>query len=174
MLAPCTHQKACPLLEESNRPWCHFHFRWQPGDIVKQIAVPLGLTAGKGSMSYLAMQPAKEGGLLGNRNPELARVIGDPMDVRHTDAGIYLCQDGKRRVFRNPPKETTRGALLKRGRQNRDARLVAPWPGGSPDSWPAVERHCFAQWPSNNRGRSVELTGGRSMGEKMEAILQPL
>ena len=133
ILAPCTHQKTCPLLSEPKRPWCHFHFRWQPGDIVKQIAVPLGLTAGKGSMSYLAMQPAKEGGLLGNRNPELARVIGDPMDVRHTDAGIYLCQDGKRRVFRNPPKETTRGALLERGRQNRDARLVAPWPGGSPE-----------------------------------------
>ena len=56
------------------------------------------------------------------------------MDVRRTGEGIYLCQDGKRRVFRNPPKETTRGALLKRGRQNRDARLVAPWPGGSPEA----------------------------------------
>ena len=56
------------------------------------------------------------------------------MEVRRTGAGIYLCQDGKRRVFRDPPDETTRGALLKRGRQNRDARLVAPWPGGSPEA----------------------------------------
>ena len=134
VLAPCTHQKACPLLGESNRPWCHFHFRWQPGDIVKQIAVPLGLVYGKGSMSYLVVQPAKEGGQPGNRDPELARVIGDPMEVRRTGAGIYLCQDGKRRVFRDPPEGTTRGALLKRGRQNRDARLVAPWPGGSPEA----------------------------------------
>lgn len=133
ILAPCTHQKSCPLLREPKRPWCHFHFRWQPGEIVKQTAVPLGLVSGKGSMSYLALQPAKEGGLLGNRDPELARVIGDPMDVRRTGSGIYLCQDGKRRVFRNPPEGTSRGGLLKRGHRNRDAQLVAPWPGGSPE-----------------------------------------
>ena len=136
VLAPCTHQKACPLLREQKKPWCHFHFKWQPGNIVRQIAEPLGLVSGKGSMSYLAIQPAKGGGLGENRDPELARVIGDSMDVRRTGAGIYLCQDGKRRVFRNPPEGTSRGGLLKRGRKNRDARLVAPWPGGSPEPKP--------------------------------------
>ncbi|MBI4602576.1 MAG: hypothetical protein HY721_11510 [Planctomycetes bacterium] len=126
VLAPCTHQLGCPLLRERDRSWCHFRFRWQAPQLVRDVADPLELEHEEPSFAYLALEripwtpghasPAAPAGLDETR----ARVIGDAMDVRG-GTGIYLCADGKRRLAAPPPPEAARGDVVD-GR-----RLVARW-----------------------------------------------
>jgi ribosomal protein RSM22 (predicted rRNA methylase) len=125
VLAPCTHQKACPLLAAAKRPWCHFHFAWRAGRLVEEVADPLGLDHRRPSLSYLALRRAEEEEDAGS-SPHLARVIGDPMAVRGGGKGVYICRDGRRETLRTPPPEARRGARI---RVNRPA---AGWKDAEP------------------------------------------
>ncbi len=97
VVAPCTHQHACPLLSESGRPWCHFHVDWTPGRFVDAIAAPLGLGDDSAALAWLALRPTTRDGQ--PPSSPAARVIGDPMNVRGGRRGVYACQDGKRRTL---------------------------------------------------------------------------
>lgn len=128
VIAPCTHQKDCPLLRARGRPWCHFHFDWRPGRVVEEIARPLQLSTGRSSLSYLALErtdgpektPAPE-------RPRHARVIGDPMGVRGGGAGIYVCRDGRRETLHQGARRLGRGDRVELAKGGRSWRLVGAW-----------------------------------------------
>ena len=127
-LAPCQHQKACPLLVESKRPWCHFHFPWQAGKSVEQIARPLGLKLEQSAFSYLVLERVDTPARLDAETPELARVIGDPMVVRGNLSGVYICRDGKRRLAKRLPQGSGRGDIVEAHARKLDERVIRSWP----------------------------------------------
>ena len=128
VLAPCTHQKRCPLLRLDKRPWCHFHLRWNPGATVRRVAEPLGLSCDTASFSYLALERIHRAGDSPEADTggvERARVIGDRMAVRGGKDGIYICHDGKRATLRRLPAGVRRGDRL---RMEGPAAIETHWP----------------------------------------------
>jgi ribosomal protein RSM22 (predicted rRNA methylase) len=128
ILAPCTHQKACPLLSESKRPWCHFHFRWDAGKSVERIARPLGLKLEQSAFSFLVLRRIDAQAEPATETPDLARVIGDPMAVRGRTSGVYICRDGKRRIAKHLPKGAGRGDVVEAYARKPDERVIRSWP----------------------------------------------
>lgn len=128
VLAPCMHQKACPLLGESKRPWCHFHFPWQAGKSVEEIARPLGLKLEQSAFSYLVLQRVDTSAGLDEGSPDLARIIGDPMAVRGSPSGVYICRDGKRRIAKRLPQDSARGDIVRLAEHGKKDGIVRSWP----------------------------------------------
>ena len=139
VLAPCTHQLACPLLRLKDRTWCHFHFRWNAPRIAREIADPLGLEHERPSFSFLALERSGEGACKAidssdrpSRGDRLhARAIGDLMKVEGGRKGIYICRDGAREVLVDPPAGP-RGRPAARGdivtfAADGGARIEVPW-----------------------------------------------
>ena len=134
VLAPCTHQRACPLLRLRDRPWCHFHLELRSPRLVRDVARPLGLDHQRVSLAYLAVEklavdaPAAEQAPAADR----ARVIGDPMRVRGETSGIYICREGRRETLAEPPAGTGRGDTLRRRRgkgRRQTFELERRWAG---------------------------------------------
>ena len=120
ILAPCTHQKTCPLLREKGRPWCHFHFAWKAGETIEKIAAPLGLDCEKGSLSYLVAERTGPEAAKPSGRADRARVIGDPMRVSGAGKGIYVCCDGRRQTLRDPPRDARRGDVIVMGESGKN------------------------------------------------------
>ena len=123
VLAPCTHDRTCPLLGIKSRPWCHFHFEWHQHEYVRRIAAPLGLSRSRSSLAFLAVVRAA------SAEPRFrgeARVIGDIMKVQNDKQGIYVCQDGTRKVLSPPPRGSRRGDIIETKADGGHHRLV-PW-----------------------------------------------
>ena len=132
VLAPCTHAAACPLLEESGRPWCHFHVDWHMDAATRKIAAPLGLDRERLSLSYLALlrvgEPVNE---TRRAAAGIARAIGDPFEIRGGARGIYICEDGDRRELTPVPRGLERGDRVET--QGERAKVLDPsWPGKPP------------------------------------------
>lgn len=53
---PCTHAEACPLLEESNRDWCHDRIVWQQPQWLKDIESQMPIKNGTLPCSWLMMR----------------------------------------------------------------------------------------------------------------------
>jgi hypothetical protein len=133
VLAPCTHQRSCPLLTLRDRPWCHFHFRWDAPPFVRAVADPLGLRYEEPSLAFLILERVEAGESAEERREridgreerggptDLARAIGDRMPVRDKGEGIYVCSVGERSLLVDPPEGMGRGDLV---------RLRAPGPEG--------------------------------------------
>jgi len=130
LLAPCTHQAACPLLRAQKRPWCHFHFAWEPGKSIEKLARAVGHDKPEAALSYLAIrridssaestEPSKD-------DKSLARVIGDRMPVRGGKSGQYVCRDGKRHIETALPTAIERGDVV-RVLLRKPAEIVRRWP----------------------------------------------
>lgn len=122
VLAPCTHDRPCPLVRIRTRPWCHFHFEWHQDEPVRLVSEPLGLSSARSSFAFLAVGrgdpvvPRFRGG---------ARVIGDTMKVRNGAKGVYVCQDGTRKVLSPPPPDTCRGDIVEVGADGARRRWLA-------------------------------------------------
>jgi ribosomal protein RSM22 (predicted rRNA methylase) len=109
VLAPCTHQRSCPLLRERDRSWCHFRLEWRAPDIALESARPLGLGRDPPALSYLVLL---RGPPLAASSPGTARVIGDPMRVRGGKTAVYICRDGSRELLEDPAPGVERGAVI--------------------------------------------------------------
>lgn len=153
VLGPCTHQLRCPLLRLHDRPWCHFHFRWDAPPFVRAVADPLGLECEESSLAFLILERAEAAehvressgknvkGAESAKGPEnvdgakgaepagLARAIGDRMPVQGGGEGIYLCRDGERSLLVDPPTGTRRGDVVRLG---PEGRVPASGPGSLP------------------------------------------
>lgn len=126
VLAPCTHQRPCPLLRERDRPWCHFRFAWRPPEFAREVAEPLGLDWTKAFLSFLALRRGPPDGPRERAGPRIARAIGDPMAVRGGKRGIYVCEGGRRLTLAEAPRGSGRGDVIERGSQG-GARVRVPW-----------------------------------------------
>lgn len=136
ILAPCTHQRTCPLLRARGRPWCHFHFDWRAGPSVESIARPLGLHCEKGALAYLVARrraPSSRSEDVTSAPPDLGRVIGDPMRTRDGGRGAYVCQGGRRETVPSGDAGLLRGDRIRDGggsrRRRETVRVVSRWGG---------------------------------------------
>jgi ribosomal protein RSM22 (predicted rRNA methylase) len=109
VLAPCTHQRRCPLLRAAGNSWCHFRFHWDAPEIVRQIAEPLGLEWRTPHLAYLVLE---RGAARAERPAACGRVIGDPMPLERGGRGIYVCAQGERRLLPLREQEIERGDLV--------------------------------------------------------------
>lgn len=100
-LAPCTHQRSCPLLATRDRSWCHFHFSWSAPPIVREVAEPLGLEHARPALAYLALERTgrRRKASRGDDDRARARVVSDPMRAERGEHCLYVCRDGKRETL---------------------------------------------------------------------------
>ena len=126
VLSPCTHQLRCPLLGERDRSWCHFRFRWIAPALVRQVAGPLGLDHEFPSLAFLAIERVRRGASAPREDRFRARVIGDRMPVEGGTEGIYICQEGRRKVIEAPPPEIRRGDIVA-AKPGARARVEVAW-----------------------------------------------
>jgi hypothetical protein len=123
VLAPCTHQRRCPLLQAADRSWCHFRFAWRVPRLVMDVAAPLGLARDPPSLSFLALEridrPVRDG------DRDRARVIGDRMRVQGGKEGVYICREGERELAVDPPRAVERGDVVRRRGDTIEVEL--PW-----------------------------------------------
>ncbi|MDO8644674.1 MAG: small ribosomal subunit Rsm22 family protein [bacterium] len=64
--APCLHQKACPMLKESGRDWCHTYLEWQRPKLIEDFDKRVGIRKDYLKCSYLILsspspQPSPQG-----------------------------------------------------------------------------------------------------------------
>lgn len=128
VVAPCTHQRSCPLLRDRGRSWCHFHFDWRAPRLVTELADPLGLDHRRPFLSFLVLERLPPGGSPSGGDPSRARVIGDPMAVEG-GRGVYICRDGRREEVRTPQGRLRRGDLVTATRGGA-CKVDISWPAG--------------------------------------------
>jgi ribosomal protein RSM22 (predicted rRNA methylase) len=84
-VGPCTHQKPCPLLESSQRDWCHHRILWETTPDWQRLESVLPIKNRTLTYSYLLLRrnppasPASESAKTPETAPDLARVVGDPL-----------------------------------------------------------------------------------------------
>jgi ribosomal protein RSM22 (predicted rRNA methylase) len=123
VLAPCTHQRSCPLLKDPGRSWCHFHFDWSAPPLVREVADPLHLSWERPSFAFLALERNEAPAGV---EPRRARVIGDRMRLSGRREGFYICREGERKLLIAPSQRMERGDLIRFDEQGK-ARVEVPW-----------------------------------------------
>ena len=128
VLAPCTHEAPCPLLEIRSKPWCHFHFRWRPPEFTRHAAESLGLKSPQASLAFLALERTGAQSLSDDakakRSPRRARVISDKMTSSTGKPMFYICAEGARNQLKSPPQPCWRGDLLEQAQGGTYRRLA--------------------------------------------------
>lgn len=89
--APCSHQGPCPLLDSSERDWCHDRIEWDapPGWDALERELPMKNRTLTYSYVLLRKTPPP------TTRPHLARVIGDPL-VEKGKTRQLICQGPSR------------------------------------------------------------------------------
>ncbi len=59
ILAPCTHQKACPLLTHTNKDFCHFRVHFDPPEYFKKLEEKLPMKNRSLTYSFLVAKKIK-------------------------------------------------------------------------------------------------------------------
>lgn len=107
--APCPHQGPCPLLNNSDRDWCHDRIGWQAPDWFTAIEKELPIKNPTLTYSYVllkktppTLQPSKK--LLG-------RVVGDAL-IEKGKTRQLICIDSQRRFLSWFPQRLDRETLM--------------------------------------------------------------
>lgn len=58
VVAPCLHEKGCPMLTANTRDWCHFYIDWERPKIIRDVDLILGIKHEYLKMVYLILQNA--------------------------------------------------------------------------------------------------------------------
>ena len=129
VIAPCTHQGACPLLRAQGEPWCHFRFQWDAPQLVEDVAKPLALSWHTPTFSYLILKRTDDRSSVKNgasgTAKKIGRVIGDPMDLRDGSQGVYICEGARRRAVPVGKNNIQRGDIVTAGEE--ESRRVERW-----------------------------------------------
>ncbi len=96
--APCTHQDPCPLLNQSEKDWCHDAVHTALPDWWDRIDQHLPMRNQRISFSYLALSRIKPADHTGR-----VRIVGDPLKQKGKTKQM-ICDSSERKFF----------ALLKR------------------------------------------------------------
>lgn len=128
IVAPCTHQGACPLLTHSSRDWCHQRLHWSPPSWWTQLESHLPMKNRTLTYSYILASRQKIA------QPFAGRVIGDTLHERGKVRQMF-CR-GEQREFlswltrHGEPESVPHGALLneipKHEMKNSELRVLSP------------------------------------------------
>lgn len=106
-LAPCTHSKSCPLLEESKKDWCHDRVHIEMPDWFKKLEGFLPMKNSNLTFSYLLaskhLAPNQQG----------ARIIGDSQ--KQKGKTIQMICRGDEREFLCWMKKNKNEQMIERG-----------------------------------------------------------
>jgi ribosomal protein RSM22 (predicted rRNA methylase) len=87
--APCTHEKACPLLTQSKHDWCHDRIHFDAPNWFQKMEEYLPMKNRTLTTSYLLMRKAKPSEI------EAARVVGDILKEKGKDRQM-ICRGSER------------------------------------------------------------------------------
>lgn len=104
VLAPCLHEKKCPMLALNKRDWCHFYIEWEMPNIIRNMDELVGTTHDYLKMGFLII--VSSGQMKENEHAESGRVVSSLLKSRGK-AELVVCTD--------------RGALTRLSRLERDA-----------------------------------------------------
>jgi ribosomal protein RSM22 (predicted rRNA methylase) len=113
MWAPCTHQKACPLLTQSKTDWCHDRILFTMPKWFETLEQHLPMKNKSLTMSYLLARKTTAAALASST----ARTVGDRMKEKGKDRQMF-CR-GEEREFlawmhkHGVDQEIPRGVLVK-------------------------------------------------------------
>lgn len=102
LLAPCPHQKNCPMLKANKRDWCHFYIPWKCPELIRRVDREIGNKHDFLKMAYMIFETVGQRPL---RLPSFARVVSSP-----------LLSKGKKELILCRPE----GRLQKIGRLNKE------------------------------------------------------
>lgn len=120
VLAPCTHEKDCPLLVHSNRDWCHMRVAFEAPEWWLELEEDLPMKNRTLTYSYLLVSKTVRNESWRSRYPEEptpARVTGDTLEERGKTRQM-ICRGPEREFlswlhrYGEPPR-VPHGALLK-------------------------------------------------------------
>ena len=101
VLAPCLHQKNCPMREANKRDWCHFYIEWKCPALIRDIDRFIGNKHDYLKMAYIIFQQDQGRGErrspLSGHAPHAPthRIVSSPMPSRGK-AELLLCgEQGK-------------------------------------------------------------------------------
>lgn len=109
--APCTHQKACPLLVESEKDWCHDRIEWHATPEWQSLENHLPMRNRTLTFSYLAVRKSTSPEL---PSGELARMVGDKLEEKGKTRQL-LCRGPHREFLAWFPNRLKSDLDLKRG-----------------------------------------------------------
>ncbi len=111
---PCTHGGPCPLLELSERDWCHDRFEWTQPEWLKSIETHMPIKNGTLPCSWLMLRKTSPS----QKNVGKARMTGDLQEFKGF-AKQLTCLDATRefvawqkRDFKNGYPDIRRGDLV--------------------------------------------------------------
>ncbi len=112
--APCTHQKACPLLTNSKKDWCHDRIDFDRPKWFQNIEEHLPMRNSTLTMSYLLAR--KTTPTLANNNQIIARTVGDLL-IEKGKSRQLVCRSEEREFLAwldrgNTRQVIPRGVLL--------------------------------------------------------------
>ncbi|MBI1909720.1 MAG: methyltransferase domain-containing protein [Deltaproteobacteria bacterium] len=65
-IAPCTHQRLCPMLKENRRDWCHTYIEWEPTEMIEEFDQRIGIRKDYLKCSYLILAGSDRDGWRGS------------------------------------------------------------------------------------------------------------
>jgi hypothetical protein len=95
VVAPCTHQEPCPLLELTERDWCHDRVFWKQPDWLSKIEEHMPIKNGTLPFSYLFL--VRNDGATLEQESNQGRMTGDLQDFKGYSKQLF-CR-GKEREF---------------------------------------------------------------------------
>jgi hypothetical protein len=111
---PCTHHKACPMLEFGERDWCHDRIMWNQPDWLKAMESHMPIKNGTLPCSWLMMRRDRSKSF----SPNSARVTGDQLQFKGF-AKQLVCRGSEReflswqkRHYGKQYPKVDRGALV--------------------------------------------------------------
>ena len=116
-VAPCTHQEPCPLLELTERDWCHDRVFWKQPDWLAKIEDNMPIKNGTLPFSYLFL--VRNELALQGKDTNHGRMTGDLQDFKGYSKQLF-CRGKDRefvswqhKIFGKKMQGITRGSLVK-------------------------------------------------------------
>lgn len=112
ILAPCTHDEACPLLSQSSRDWCHMRVPFEQPDWFQQIESHLPMKNRSLTYSYLLISRSQKRAV-----SAAGRVIGDTLTEKGKTRQM-ICRGPQREFLswlhkNGSPPQIPHGALIR-------------------------------------------------------------
>ncbi|MDX1386719.1 MAG: small ribosomal subunit Rsm22 family protein, partial [bacterium] len=113
VLAPCLHERPCPMLAGTRQDWCHFYVDWPEPSFLKQLDRLIGNENRFLKLSYLLMCPSGALPQALTRKPSYYRVVSNRMATRGKTEVVLCGEPGRIRISLLDRQQSKKNQLLK-------------------------------------------------------------